>query len=62
MRKWLVLLGLLAAVLLIRKLVSVGGAKSPLRQRISQTVTIAAWVMLTAYGAVFLYWLVTSIF
>lgn len=62
MRKWLRIIGLIAVVLVARRLLRGGDkARDPIRQRISETVSILAWVLITVYVAAFIYWLVTSI-
>jgi hypothetical protein len=62
MRKWLVMLLVIALLYALPKFNTRGrrGA-SPLLKRINDTINILAWVLLAVYFGAFLYWIWTEI-
>jgi uncharacterized BrkB/YihY/UPF0761 family membrane protein len=63
MRKWLYLLLFIAILYVVSKLgTKKQGKKYPILKQISETITIAVWVLLVVYAVAFFYWLYTVIF
>jgi hypothetical protein len=63
MRKWLVLLLVIALLYALPKLNTRGRRRDfPLMKRINDTVNLLAAVLLVVYLAAFLYWLWTQVF
>jgi Ca2+/Na+ antiporter len=62
MRKWLFFLAILALVYIISRINRTKQGRSPFFKRLNETFSIIAWVLLTVYILLFLYWLYTRIF
>jgi hypothetical protein len=62
MRRWLFFLFIIALVYAISQIGRTRRDGSPFFKRISETVSIIVWVLITVYTLGFLYWLYKEIF
>ncbi len=62
MRKWLLVLLVLAVLYALSKITAKKQqARYPFLKRLDRTITILVWVLLAAYVISFLYWLYTEV-
>lgn len=62
MRRWLFFLIIIALVYAISRIGRTKKDSSPFFKRISETISIIVWVLITVYTLGFLYWLYQEIF
>lgn len=62
MRRWLFFLFIITLVYAISRIGQNSKERSPFFKRVSETISIIVWVLITVYTLGFLYWLYQEIF